>query len=399
MSKCNDDFFVKKSEWAEVKDALLDHYLTPYIAKILNTNKPLLYVDCFAGKGRFNDGKDGSPVIACRNISERLAATHSKRPKVFSYFVEKYHAGELETNLQSFDSAKVVASSFEDIADELISSQLDCNLFLYVDPYGIKSLNMQFFDKLPENFSSVEVLLNLNSFGFFRDACRAYGVEYSDVGGFDDMVEYESDDREDVSKSTSLLTKVAGGDFWKEIVFDYRRGIIDGYAAERRFAEEFCLRMSKNYRFVQNLPVRIKEGNRPKYRMIHATNHPAGCILMNDNMCGRKEILHSIQHSGQMSLFTQTAENEMVDDEKVSKDLLEHCSNCESNISIDELLASFIVEKGMTLPTGDLRKMIRGFEEQALIQITREPPFTESGKPSRFMNCEKHKKVYVRSAR
>lgn len=55
MAKKNDDFFVEKKPWSEVKDQLLGCYLKPYVAKILHTRKPLVYVDCFAGKGKFDD--------------------------------------------------------------------------------------------------------------------------------------------------------------------------------------------------------------------------------------------------------------------------------------------------------------------------------------------------------
>ena len=64
MAKKNDDFFVKKKPWSKVKDELLGCYLKPYVAKILHTRKPLAYVDCFAGKGKFDDGNPGSPLIA-----------------------------------------------------------------------------------------------------------------------------------------------------------------------------------------------------------------------------------------------------------------------------------------------------------------------------------------------
>ena len=57
MPKKNDDFFKEKKQWSEVKDELLACYLKPYIQKVINTGKPIVYVDCFAGKGVFEDGK------------------------------------------------------------------------------------------------------------------------------------------------------------------------------------------------------------------------------------------------------------------------------------------------------------------------------------------------------
>ena len=77
MAKKNDDFFVEKKPWSEVKDQLLGCYLKPYIAKILHTRKPLIYVDCFAGKGKFDDGKQGSPLIALDLIHYDRTASNS----------------------------------------------------------------------------------------------------------------------------------------------------------------------------------------------------------------------------------------------------------------------------------------------------------------------------------
>ena len=66
MSKDNRDFFVQKKIWSVVKDELLRCYLVPYFNKIFLTRKPILYVDCFAGKGKFDDGNDGSPLVALK---------------------------------------------------------------------------------------------------------------------------------------------------------------------------------------------------------------------------------------------------------------------------------------------------------------------------------------------
>ena len=64
MAKKNNDFFVEKKAWSVVKDELLGCYFMPYVSKILHTYRPLVYVDCFAGKGKFDDGNPGSPLIA-----------------------------------------------------------------------------------------------------------------------------------------------------------------------------------------------------------------------------------------------------------------------------------------------------------------------------------------------
>ena len=75
VSKNNADFFKNKNEWSVIKDKLLGCYLTPYFQKVLHTGKPIFYVDCFAGKGKFEDGNDGSPLIALRIREDCLSRT------------------------------------------------------------------------------------------------------------------------------------------------------------------------------------------------------------------------------------------------------------------------------------------------------------------------------------
>ena len=96
MAKKNDDFFVEKKPWSEVKDQLLGCYLKPYVAKILHTRKPLVYVDCFAGKGKFDDGKQGSPLIALDIMQQGLAAsTMDGHLQIAPAFIYLYYADDL----------------------------------------------------------------------------------------------------------------------------------------------------------------------------------------------------------------------------------------------------------------------------------------------------------------
>src|SRR5690606_34151626 len=95
MSKKNSEFFRKKNIWSEVKDDLLSWYLVPYVQKILKTRRPLFYVDCFAGKGRFDDGNKGSPLIALEIINDCLKRTTVQRARVESCFIELNHADDL----------------------------------------------------------------------------------------------------------------------------------------------------------------------------------------------------------------------------------------------------------------------------------------------------------------
>ena len=64
------DFFGKKRDWSRYKDFILGYYLEPYIPKVNTLKRPILVVDCFAGRGEFGDGQPGSPVIIASTVKK-----------------------------------------------------------------------------------------------------------------------------------------------------------------------------------------------------------------------------------------------------------------------------------------------------------------------------------------
>ena len=95
----NKKFFEHKRPWSRVKDELLRCYLSPYLNKIITTNNPTLYIDCFAGKGKFDDGEDGSPITALncvRDSIERYKNAHLSfhQPTIHVRFIELHFAKE-----------------------------------------------------------------------------------------------------------------------------------------------------------------------------------------------------------------------------------------------------------------------------------------------------------------
>lgn len=291
MAKKNDDFFVEKKPWSKVKDELLRCYLKPYVAKILHTRKPLAYVDCFAGKGKFDDGQPGSPLIALDIFRQGLASTKlDRKARIGAAFIDINYASDLKTNLNAYPGVKIVSGAYEDTIEELLNSKTGYNVFLYIDPYGIKALDCTKFDSFASGqFNTIELLINLNSFGFIREACNAIGTQFEigDDGFFDDLVEDDPTILDATDKSIEALNRIARGDYWKEPITQYKNGEIDGYKAEEYFSEQYCQRLTKSYTYVLNMPIRIQQNQHPKYRMIHATNHPGGCVLMADNICNR----------------------------------------------------------------------------------------------------------------
>ena len=400
MAKKNDDFFVEKRAWSRVKDELFACYFRPYISKILCTGHPLIYVDCFAGKGKFDDGNLGSPLIALEIIDKCKENTRMKSTQIEAAFIDSNYAADLRNNLQAYPWVNILSGKYEDHLASILRGKDYYNVFLYIDPYGINALKCSVFDELSKKrFYSIELLLNMNSFGFIRAACSALGTSFNADAIFDDLVEYAPFNIDKSAESIDALTSVAGGDYWKDIINQYKSKTISSYQAEARFSEQYCQRLKQSYKYVLNMPIRIKKGQVPKYRLIHATNHSGGCLLMVDNICKRWEALREIQSGGQLSLFEENYDNQIVDNTDISNKVSAYFSRYRTNTSLHEALAGFFMEYGPICSTSTVKNTLTGFELSGQIIITRVPCTTEAGKKTTFMSEDKNRKVYVKWVR
>lgn len=405
MPKDNKNFFKVKNDWSKIKDDLLGGYLPQYFQKVLITRHPIYYVDCFAGKGKFDDGNDGSPRIALQKRDDCLQRTTVQNGRIDTCFIELNHAKELGENIFEYKNAKgtltVVSGKYEEEIKTLLSNKNQYNIFLYIDPYGIKALDYELFNKFSTfGFNSIEILINMNTFGFFRNACRAMKVTavqndeaFSDL---DDIVEYDPTEVDDSTQSEILLNSIAGGDYWKVIVNDYNSKTIDGYEAERRFSTEYKKHLQKMYTYVLDMPIRLKQKQRPKYRMIHLSNHEHGCILMADNMMNRKDKLFiDIQNQGQLSLFAETMENEIINLHDIQQKMSCFLKRFPDGITTDKLLAAFYTEYGVLCKSGDIRDVWKAMEKENQIVVVRNPETTPKGKKSTAFS-EKDRTVTIR---
>ena len=132
-------FFEKKRDWSRYKDFILGYYLDPYIPKVNTLKKPILVVDCFAGRGVFDDGQPGSPLI----IATTLKKWREKGVPSRGLFIEadpNNHA-HLSGLLQDHRGyAEPRRGSFDDHLPEIARLASHNTVFLYVDPYNVSGL-------------------------------------------------------------------------------------------------------------------------------------------------------------------------------------------------------------------------------------------------------------------
>lgn len=414
MSKSNTDFFKAKKEWSKIKDSLLGCYLTLYFQKVLTTGKPIHYVDCFAGAGKFDDGELGSPLIAIQEAAKAMARaknTNAQKNNIHISLIEKKYATRLIANTRTLEyqnpKTQIISGTYEGKIGDIIKNSKGENLFLYVDPYGIKYIYFSIFKQIKyTDLASKELLLNFNSFGFFRNACKVLNVDIKDDSilenySDDDFLEQEPTILTANVQSEATLNKIAGGTYWKEIVEEYNRGEIDGYTAEKKITHAYVAALREVFKYVINMPVRLKATNRPKYRMIHACNHIDGSFFMAQNMQSRKEeLLLQVYNKGQTTFNFDTPDCTTIDDEIIPLDVIKsNLVKFVKKYKTGKHARAFVVDfyqcYGMICQMQVIYKLLEELSLEGVVTIKRNPPLTKNNAKSTFWDEKDGREVII----
>jgi len=266
-----DDFFSAKRPWSRIKDAILGSYMSPYFAKLSkNPHHNFLIIDAFAGPGSFDDGSPGSPLIICE-AAEKYA--YGRYEAVFVNLDEDHHL-QLQSTLEeaNFRHAKAIHGDSRDVLRKIhIRLNEPLTIFLYMDPFGLKDVSFDlirpFIERNPQY--STEILINLQAPVLHRLAAREKFLE--------------NPDSQDIRRYHETLSRVLGGEYWKEHMFS---GDLEAREREEKVVAAYrSLLSSTNYLiYTGACPVQESRRSRAKYYMIFASRHIDAMKLFNDEM-------------------------------------------------------------------------------------------------------------------
>jgi len=384
--RATDNFFDRKRDWSILKDRILAAYLKPYLAKISRRKEPVVIVDCFAGKGKFDDGKPGSPLLISGAISTFIKG--KPNADISAKFIEKKYHADLARILRDAEHCTVLPGRYEECVPLLVNEiPANANVFLFVDPYGIKSLDFAHFEAFATcSTSSLELVVNLNTFGFLREGSRLLALRDFESDEASDVYER---DVPDSPNSIERMNAIAAGPYWKDILTEYHKGTIDMHQAEKLFASAYVERLSRLFAYVTNIPVKRRRSHLPKYRLVYGTNHPDGLILMNDMMSRVWQDFVTQDRGGQTTLFREidfpdVGQFEAYD---LTEDILSLASE---RIELKELIVRLFVRYGITYSETELRTVIKKMESDRRLQICRDPELTPTGRRATSLNYAKY---------
>jgi three-Cys-motif partner protein len=372
-----ESFFTEKRPWSEIKDAVLKAYLEPYLAKVSRIGAPVRIADTFAGKGRFDDGKPGSPIIISEAIQNQLTRIGNRNTDIKGVFIEKKYSGDLAEALTDHQSyIYILSGEYEDRMEYFLHtySARNTHFLFYVDPYGIKSLRFSHFGRLKNMHPrSIEVLLNMNAFGFMREGCRLLGYKEKKD---EEIPEYYNPDVNNPDK----MDEIAGGDYWRDIIKDFYATEMSMKDAEECFAHQYREKLNTVFKYVIDIPIKKHLYHIPKYRIIYGTDHEDGLLLMADNMCKQWDKFRKDERNGESFLFELDFPDPTAADytANLESEIMIHLSSKEK--SLKNLFVELMASKGIAFSTKHYKQILKDLGESGSINIRREPPHTGTGR-------------------
>ncbi len=250
------------------KHELLRRYIPPFggMTSTQSQDRRVVYLDGYAGEGRYASGEPGSAEIALR-----VASYYRSRGLHLScFFVEQQTKSfdRLQQVLRGYTARGVDARAHRgevnDVLDDVVRRAAGVPLFLFLDPCGLCLPRERLVDVLarqrPQRRPATELLMN-----FSMMAVRRLGGHVRSPRGNE--------------KTLERFDAVCGGPWWREYFTD-ASGHKD---AAEAVAAEYARRLQRvTGMFVQSVPVAKAPHWKPVYHLVFATRSPYGLWVFGD---------------------------------------------------------------------------------------------------------------------
>lgn len=260
------------------KHDLLKRYL-PQFGGMTGTHshdKRVVYLDGYAGEGRYENGEPASAEIA---LTVASALGHKPGLTLECYFCETQAKSfdRLQTVVQQYLARGVQAHAHrgevDGVLDQVVQRAVRDPLFLFLDPCGLVLPQDRLVDvlahKRPQKWPPTELLMNFSMMAVWRLG----GHVRSPKGN---------------ERSLQRFDDVCGGTWWREYFADAVASHAKDGAAEdaiEAVAAEYARRLERRTgMLVQSVPVSHSPRKRAVYRLVFATRSPYGLWVFGDTV-------------------------------------------------------------------------------------------------------------------
>ncbi len=144
-----EEFFSDLKEWSARKLVIIEKYIGGFSRILGSKSKEIYYVDGFAGKGVYEGGEKGSPVLAAES-AQKFQQTNS--PFTLRCInVERDHSNytDLCSETQKFGSlVQNYEGTFEDNIEGILPQIKNIPTVFFIDPFGVKGTRWEFVEQV-----------------------------------------------------------------------------------------------------------------------------------------------------------------------------------------------------------------------------------------------------------
>jgi three-Cys-motif partner protein len=274
---------------------VLRRYLPVYAGKT-GSRTPVVFLDGYAGPGRYADGSPGSPELM---VQTAQALSELRTIDIHCVFVERdrEHRERLQRLLVDElgdQDSEVLHGRIEDRLGQVVAGAAGRSLFVFLDPFGLAvpfDMLVKLLRGRPRRglrgWQPTEVLLNFSINGINRAAGRLDGVP--------------ADERMEKYRAARLeqLDAFLGGQWWHQPWRAHPRdgrveALLDGYLARLQHALPGWHPLS--------IAVRDRYDGPPSYHLVLLTRHAQGLWFFNNAVSHGAEKLHEFTFQQQLVL-------------------------------------------------------------------------------------------------
>jgi len=286
-------FHKERKAWFQIKHQIVGTYLSLFLGKLGKSGDRVYYVDGFAGQGRFNDGTEGSALIAAKLAAEPLQKSRKGL----------LHCINIESEPETFENLKRATAcyshcvtnlhgTFQDKLPEILKVIGTHTAFFFIDPFGTQGAEISTLKELGARSGKTEALVRYDDTRVKRLIMwAANNLENLDqkhrkvaLGISARGKELTDEEAAEKVQSEELL----GSDS------ELRDRIMEGYEAE-------VMRKTK-FTYGLNYPIRNPATGGHRYYLVHFCKFVDGYTHM-ANFMAKAERTYQKLHSGDRELF------------------------------------------------------------------------------------------------
>ena len=159
----DNQFFDEPREQSQIKARIVEKYLWAWANVVIPTAKQMgnriLYIDLFAGPGRYDDGTLSTPLLVLR----KAIADPNMRNMLVTFFNDRDadSAGQLRAALDGLEGIGKLKYQPR-VSNEIVGEEIEKRLaglnlvptFFFVDPWGYKGLSLGLIKSVLQNWGS-----------------------------------------------------------------------------------------------------------------------------------------------------------------------------------------------------------------------------------------------------